>query len=197
MWMQLRSGHPFDLAAPKPSQVRLDDIVYALARLPRYACHTTKPYFVAEHCCHVHDYLLNGPDYRHALGGLLHDVEEGLIGDLSRPLVEAMPLPWRMEWKRYKANLQSVILRGLNLSHIDLESVEIKTADARILNDERAAVMAPTIRPWGTDDAGESISDWAALQLGVPLGVTIHAWDSATAESEWFKRYYQLTGRRP
>ena len=85
------SGIEFDLADPKPEQVRITDIAHALAHKPRFGGHTSlaRPgasremafYSVAQHCCWVHDQL-RGKERAY---GLLHDAAEAYLCDLPAP----------------------------------------------------------------------------------------------------------------
>jgi hypothetical protein len=102
------SGIEFDLADPKPEQVRITDIAHALAHKPRFGGHTSIElpppkraagdppppakrqmafYSVAQHCCWVHDQL-HGQERAY---GLLHDAAEAYLCDLPAPAKQLCP----------------------------------------------------------------------------------------------------------
>lgn len=84
-WIQTRGGHAIDLVPPDPTTLVFGDLAYAVAHLNRYTGHAGV-YPVAQH-------LVLGAralrDEGHASGVqrayLLHDLHEGICGDLSSP----------------------------------------------------------------------------------------------------------------
>lgn len=193
-WMQTHSGTALDLSRPDPSDVRLHDVAHALAHLCRYNGHTSRHYSVAEHCCHVADYLedRSAVVYRHlglaggglgaelALAGLLHDASEAYVGDLTFPMQQALGADARIAVRGMHDRVWWAISAALHVpTFIDIHATAVKWVDRQILLDERNALMGEPPRPW--DVPGE------------PLGVTIRGWSAATAKGQWLVRYARLS----
>lgn len=86
--LELVDGQLFYLLEPNPEALSLDAIAYALSNLCRYTGHCKPFYSVAQHCVHVSSLVPR----KHALAGLFHDASEAFIGDLSRPLKDALDM---------------------------------------------------------------------------------------------------------
>ena len=82
-WMQTVNGRQFWPLDPRPEEVFIEDIAWALAHLCRYNGHCSKFYSVAEHSVLVSQ-VLKGTG--HELCGLLHDGTEAYCADVPRPL---------------------------------------------------------------------------------------------------------------
>jgi 5'-deoxynucleotidase YfbR-like HD superfamily hydrolase len=81
------SGRKVDVSDPDPSSIVIEDIAWALSRLPRFSGHSIPyiPYSVAQHCVQVaQDLAPHGPQIQ--LYGLLHDAAEAYINDLPSPV---------------------------------------------------------------------------------------------------------------
>lgn len=77
------SGGVFYVLDPRPEEVHLKDIMWALSRQNRYNGHIGLPHYsVAEHCCRVHDLCRK----ENRAAGLMHDAVETYIGDRTRPM---------------------------------------------------------------------------------------------------------------
>lgn len=83
-YVATRYGHRIDLLDPDPAEIDIRDIAWALARVPRFAGHTTAPWTVAEHSCLVSRLKTPGSLSMHRLPKLLHDAGEAYMGDLPR-----------------------------------------------------------------------------------------------------------------
>jgi hypothetical protein len=85
-----RSARIVSITDPKPEDIYLDDIVYALSQINRFTGHTKRPYSVLEHV--MHGYNFARIVYKEkftpeiSLQWLLHDASEAYLGDVSRPL---------------------------------------------------------------------------------------------------------------
>ena len=87
MFLETVSGRKVDVSNPDPSTIVINDIAWALSRMPRFSGHTIPyiPYSVAQHCTQVARELApHGP--RVQLHGLLHDAAEAYINDLPSPV---------------------------------------------------------------------------------------------------------------
>ena len=81
------SGRKINVTNPDPSTIVIEDIAWALSRLPRFSGHSIPyvPYSVAQHCIQVATDLKEyGPGIQ--LLGLLHDAAEAYINDLPSPV---------------------------------------------------------------------------------------------------------------
>lgn len=153
-WFVTRSGNKFFPLDPKPDEIRIEDIAFALSNICRFGGHV-EFYSVAEHCCHVSDAC--PPSLR--LAGLIHDATEAFIGDMVRPLKHQMPSYQSLEqelWKRIAAKFG-----------IAEDLTRIKFFDNRALLAERNHLMEP----------GKNTRDWYWDHAGVtPLECKIHCW---------------------
>lgn len=81
------SGVRANIIDLQDNQIHLEDIAVSLGNICRYNGHLPKFYSVAEHSCHVANWLdTNGYDRKTILTGLLHDASEAYVGDMVRPL---------------------------------------------------------------------------------------------------------------
>jgi hypothetical protein len=180
-WIQTHSGKALDLRCPDPRDIDVADIAHALSMICRYNGHTNRHYSVAEHCCHVSDWV-NLPGYGRggALAGLLHDASEAYVGDLTYPMQLAIGSPARAAVQSLHAAVSGAILEHLGLAGwVQLDHPEVKRIDRQILLDERNALMGPPPMAWDV--------------RGDPLGVTIHGWAPERARNEWLSRLTRLT----
>lgn len=86
-FLETVSGRKIDVSNPDPSTIVIEDIAWALSRMPRFSGHSIPyvPYSVAQHCIRVAEELEeHGPDIQ--LYGLLHDAAEAYINDLPSPV---------------------------------------------------------------------------------------------------------------
>ncbi len=83
-WMQTWVGAQFYPLDPRPQDIDILDIAFALSNISRYGGHC-RFYSVAEH-----SYLVSHMVPEHlALEGLMHDAVEAYLGDIVRPLKQA------------------------------------------------------------------------------------------------------------
>lgn len=88
-WILTRSARRINLARIKPSDVCIEDVAYALARINRFNGHASRCYSVAEHSLLVAEILERDGGVRDAAllrAALLHDAHECYIGDIVTPL---------------------------------------------------------------------------------------------------------------
>lgn len=172
-WMQTFTGRSFYPMDPRTDEVDPVDIAHALGMICRYGGHVKRFYSVAEHCVLL-SYAV-APE--NALWALLHDATEAYVGDMVRPLKQAMPA-----YRAAEDRLMTVICERFGMN--DVCPPEVKVADTRILHDERAALMAPSHQPW------------TSLNGFQPLGVQVEGWSPLDAESEFLARLRQLVRQR-
>ena len=170
-WFVLRSGGKFFPLLPKPEEIHIKDIAFALSNICRFGGHV-EFYSVAEHCCHICD---AAPQHLKLLG-LLHDATEAFLGDMVRPLKQQMP-----EYKRVEDYLWNVIADRFDLPR---STHTVKDLDNRALLAERNFLMEP----------GPNTRDWYWDHNGtVPLDCKIGCWSPQLARAQFMKRYEALT----
>lgn len=91
-WIRTASGRYVNLLAPNPDHINITDIAVSLSQICRFGGHLLSMYSVAEHSLHIAALLRRqfGNGYW-TLCGLLHDATEAYMGDMVRPLKQAMP----------------------------------------------------------------------------------------------------------
>lgn len=85
-FIQTSCGHAVDLINPDLTDVTIDEVAGALARINRFTGHTG--YNVACHSIEVSRHVPKAL----AMWGLLHDAHEAFIGDISNPVKRALEL---------------------------------------------------------------------------------------------------------
>jgi hypothetical protein len=91
-WIETIGARKFDFLDSDPGAIDLSDIGDALSNQNRFTGHTAHGYSVAEHSLWVWKLVaIRSPgDYLRQLHAVLHDAAEAYVGDVSRPLKEAM-----------------------------------------------------------------------------------------------------------
>jgi hypothetical protein len=175
--MQTYTGIAFDFDDIKPEMVNAVDIAHSLAMQCRFNGHVSAFYSVAEHCCHVHDFLLAIDEHRWlALAGLLHDAAEAYMGDVVLPAKRRGLLS--EEWARVELEIERAICSRFGVAAELLHHQTVKLVDRRILIDESLALTSqPPPRPWSEEKRG--------LQ---PLGITIQGWATHEARVQYMQR---------
>lgn len=162
-YIRLHSGTKFHILSPKASEIKINDIAYALSNICRFTGHTSKFYSVAQHCCLVSDILPKNLK----LQGLLHDAQESYCSDIASPLKRCLPQYIELE------NRIEVIIADKFDFPFPMPS-EIKVADMRLLVTEMRDLMKG--------------GDYKNLPF-VPLDNKIRPWSSKKAREEYLKRY--------
>ncbi len=170
-WMLTRTGQVFYPLDPRLVEIHPYDIGHALGMICRFGGHVSDFYSVAEHSV----LMSHAVSPANALWALLHDATEAYLNDLIRPLKRHLP-----EYVRIEQHLMTAIAVQFHLPGAC--PAEVKTADNRILVDERAALLPPYTRPWKSTE-------------NVPaLGVPISGWSPTEARRRFLDRYTELTG---
>jgi len=103
--IKLFTGGYYDVANPRPEDVRIEDIAHVLGIVCRFGGHIPKFYSVAEHsieCCRKA--LKEGHPREVQLATLLHDAAEAYLGDVVKPLkVLLAPIYGPLEEKNERA----------------------------------------------------------------------------------------------
>lgn len=167
-WCQTFTGVAFYALDPRPNEIDLRDIAHALSMQCRYGGHTKHFYSVAEHCV----ILSRAVPSELALAALMHDAAEAYLVDVPRPIKKSLEKYYEIE-----RNLEKVIAEKFDLAHPwpDL----VMEYDTRILNDERAQLMATPPIEWHP--------------MGDPLNVDVIGWPPEIAERQFLVRFAELT----
>lgn len=103
------TGVYIDPFAPRPEQIRVEDIAHALSLMTRANGHIAHFYSVGQHCLNCEtEAVARGYSRRVRLLCLLHDATECYMSDLTRPVKRRFPLYYEAE-----SELQRVIFTAL------------------------------------------------------------------------------------
>lgn len=109
-----------DPMAPRPEDIRLEDIAHALSLMTRANGHIRHFYSVAQHCIScAREAAARGWSPRLQLACLLHDASEAYLSDITRPVKIHLP-----EYKLAEAALQDVIFAHFGLSGLTPQELE-------------------------------------------------------------------------
>lgn len=177
-WLETISGKRFNPFDPEP-ELSLRDLVWGCARMPRYNGQFKEEvdhYSVAEHLVLLTRKLAEdlpawvweyeGENRKLLRTAACHDLQEGVIGDMVRPLKRSDPFYCKAE-----DALCVVLARRYDLS-LPLPA-RVKEFDNRILVDERRQAMNPSPNSWAID----------GLE---PIGVELQFWSPRRAAAELF-----------
>jgi hypothetical protein len=166
-WLQTATGRQFWPLDPRPEEIDIFDIGWALGNLCRYGGHSRDFYSVAEHCV----LMSRAVSPENAAWALLHDASEAYLVDVPRPIKPALA-----GYREAEDRLMRAICTRFGLPQAMPD--EVKVADHQILTDELWQAMAPPPVPWST--------------AGTPLGVVIQFWNPSRAKVEFILRAREL-----
>lgn len=190
-WMETLSSHRFNPLDEEP-QYDTWDFIWGVARDCRFSGQIrpdVEMYSVAEHLTLMTLWARDNLRYMASIGmptdspelvqkGLrtiaMHDAQEGLIGDMTRPMKKAVP-----QFGEVEARVEARMAARYDLYN-PLPSW-VKVLDNRILVDERAQAMLPTPHVWATD----------GLE---PLGVTLRFWLPRQAANMYSQLLFERLG---
>lgn len=178
-WKQTYTGAPFYPLEPERLDVRIVDIAHALSLINRFDGATIEAYSVAQHCVLVSEIV--PPEM--ALQGLLHDAAEAYVGDVGRPLKDALEILTgnRNPFKPIEQKVAAAIGRRFQVELVDLPE-EVHRADRILLATEKRDLLLPPEQDWG--------------HLEEPLATKITPWPAHGAEAAFLGRFKELYGRR-
>lgn len=160
-WLLTYSGRRFFPWAPRPEDIRLEDIAHALAQLPRYNGHLPEPYSVAQHSLMVARHC--PPEFR--LVGLLHDAAEAYVGDLTRPVKQGL-----LSFQLLEQRIWEAIAHRFELP-TDIPAV-VKEIDNRALATEFKQLVPAPHDQWGAQLPWEPLPEqirplpWREVKVG-------------------------------
>jgi len=178
-WMQTYTGVAFRPWSAPADDIVLEDIAHSLAFQCRYNGHVGRFYSVAQHAVLLATYALDDEsrpaDTRldDAYWCLFHDAAEAYIGDMVRPVKIEMPA-----FRALDDDLTAKVAERFNLPGTVIPD-HVKSLDARILLDERDALLTMPPQEWDVD------------QLA-PLGIGIVPWSPEDAEEAFLMTYARL-----
>lgn len=184
-WSLLATGKIVDFHDPQPDTIDIYNLIYAISQTNRYVGNTIGFYSNAEHSVLIAQKLLqDGFPPLVALGGLMHDLSEGVIGDISYPMQQYLfgeAPEAKVAYKRLQRKIDEIICAQVGVSPAEtIYHPKVKEYDLRICLDERKVFLGGNNTPWDLDLAGYS-----------PLGIThfYRCWppDAATMFLRWFK----------
>lgn len=171
-WMETQSGLQFNYTSLNGNTITIEDVAHALSKMCRYNGHVKGDYMysVAEHCVLMSRYVMKTWNSRKdAKLALLHDAGEAYIADMVRPAkhrcADYLTLEKRIDYQVAAA--------------FDLELPMpkwLKDLDTRILVDERAQVMNPSVNSWAIDGME-------------PLGVRCKMWNPREARLQFMRQW--------
>lgn len=166
--IMLQSGTIFDLANPKTSEIKVEDIAHGLAHTCRFAGQCKAFYSVAEHSVLVSQIVPQA-----GLAALLHDAAEAFVGDMSRPLKQLLP-----EYTKIEKNIERVIFQRFGIEWP--APPDMKAADYSVMAAEQVVLM-----PSGTNE-------WLSAANISPAKVDIRCLDPRSAKSLFLDRFAEL-----
>jgi uncharacterized protein len=181
-WLLTAHGRAFWPLDPRPGEVFIDDIAWALSSQCRFGGHCRVFYSIAEHSVRVADETArlirfvggSAEDIRGgALWGLLHDASEAYVVDVPRPLKRSSVMA---AYRAIEAQVQAVICERFGLP-IE-EPAAVKEADAVLLATEARDLMAAPPMPWSA--------------MPQPLSKTIVPWPIGYARWSFRDRFHVL-----
>lgn len=188
MRIKTASEHLIDLEQPHSVDIEIGDIAKGLSQVNRYGGQTYRPYSVAQHSVYVSyaypDFMSKYRDWvltpsawgQVALAGLMHDASEAYIGDVMKPLKEAMP-----QYRRIEANLMEAIAQRFNINRDFLAAVH--EVDVRVCVNEMNVLYR----------TGPYPHLQAKYPDGIP-GLQIEPVTAVEAEQIFLQRFKQLIG---
>lgn len=121
------SGNMVNILDMKSEQIHIEDIAHHLALCNRFNGATAFPYSVAAHSVYMADYLVSPEN---AFAALMHDATEAYIGDMVKPLKNAID-----SFQCIEGNLWRVIAEKYGLPETLPE--EVHEADKKALRLEQ------------------------------------------------------------
>lgn len=172
--------HPYEIGSKSAPGVTPKDIAHSLARINRFTGHATEPISVARHSWYVSNLLDMDPLL--AMYGLVHEVEETVINDISQPVKAALGWRGMRRLKKIASAANTALYEVLGVPYPvppDIKAM-VKRADNAAVLAEKRDLMPPCDRPW--DMVPGNASHRAALPTQCPK----------TDTRLWLLRYAEL-----
>ncbi len=158
-YIQTRSGKKFHFMNPRPEEVDIEDIAYALAHTTRWGGHCDPPITVAQHCVLVSRLLRDGRcSAMVQMQGLLHDAAEAYIPDIPSPIKPYLKDLAGIDWY-----IERAICEAFGVHHpfdpavkrADVESYRWEYRDLmkQVQMCTPPAERRPTLSVWSADES--------------------------------------------
>lgn len=131
------TGIYFDILAPRPEMVRIEDIAHALSLQCRFGGHIPIFYSVAQHSISVAERVSS----ENRLPALLHDASEAYLLDIPKPFKRHLP-----DYQIFENIVERLIADVFNLEYP--WHAEIKLADFDQLEFEWQALVVDKPNKW-------------------------------------------------
>jgi uncharacterized protein len=172
------TGSRVDILNLRPEDVELATIAHSLSRQCRFGGHCRSHVSVAEHSCHVADWVEQNyphlPDVEAShsllLAALLHDGSEAFLVDLPRPLKLALP-----EYVEIENRVQAAVNERFG-ADAGYEKHLIKLGDNAVMKAEAQLEMVSRAENWEMEDVEAA-----------PLSAM--RWTAERAEAEFIERF--------
>lgn len=195
-WMQTISGRRFYPLDPRPSEIFIEDIAYALSNVCRFGGHCSRFYCVADHSIRVSRAVAeNGGTTDEILCGLLHDAAEAYIGDMVWPLKQA---PEMKAYKTIEHGIEAAIAVRFGVPFPN--PAIVKKCDLILLSTEKRDLMGHEGAEIGrqlsaleTDAAKNALDEKWHSDGFAPLPRTIQPRDPGAAQSDFLIAFRGLT----
>ena len=144
-------GGLFEVFGEGTTGLSPDSLKLGLMRAPRWRGQTSRPWSVAAHSLAVRRVLSvmeAAPIVQ--LAGLVHDVEEAILGDVPTPLKRLLTVEGR-SYEDFERRIRARAIRALDLPDEVAEFTEsgpVKLADAIVLHAEARVLCHPLMAEW-------------------------------------------------
>jgi uncharacterized protein len=181
LWIQSLEGRAIDLINPDLSEYTIEEAAHSIARINRFTGHTDTQdgYSVAQHCCLVAVHLPEQWQY----DGLVHDLHESIIGDISSPV------KWAIEYLG-----GGDALHRLDTMHMDAIAKRWPSPHGPLSREGHAAVVEADRRALMTENrdlrGGKQARPWA-IDVKPYDDCHVVPWSASLAEAtylDWFDR---------
>jgi len=167
-WIQTYTGKVFYPLDPREDEIDIIDVAHALSLICRFTGHCFRHHSVGQHSV-----LISRMCKTHKLWGLLHDLPEFAMSDLSRPLKRSAGFETYVETEK---KFMDVVCKKFGLA-LGMPA-EVKEADDRMLITERNQLMTKPPKEWS--DKYE------------PYDIIIDPWSPERAEKEFLEEFNRL-----
>lgn len=142
-YIETRSGIIFHFLDPKPEEIKIEDIAYALANQCRFNGHCSRFYSVAEHSVLVASLV----EPKDRLAALLHDASEAYLSDIPSPIKQFLPDYAKME-DTVQSAINTKFLRNGEPYKYEVDWKAIKQADRQQLSTEAHYLLTSGGKEW-------------------------------------------------
>lgn len=141
-------AHPYEIGSFHAPGVTPKDVAYSLSQINRFTGHSSFPISVARHSVYVSKLLNMDPLV--AMYGLLHELEETVINDISHPV--KMALGWRgmRRLKKIGEAANHALFEVMGVPYPIPKDIKalVKRADNAAVLAEKRDLMPPCERTW-------------------------------------------------